>query len=249
MALLVSERWIIGICLGMLVALAWWWLTQTEFSMGGMAPMPMAGDVWTFSYLMSAFAMWALMMVAMMLPSAMPMILLYARFSERSGGNATNTILFTFAYLLVWLLFSGLATVTQAALVATALLSHSDVSLADSRLSGALLIAAGCYQLSPLKSACLNLCRSPLSFVMRFWRPGWKGGLRLGLVHGLYCLGCCWVLMFLLFVGGVMNLVWIAILTLIVLAEKFTPRSIRVRQTIGVLLILGGISLGIGAKI
>lgn len=189
------------------------------------------------------------MMVAMMLPSAMPMILLFARFSRQSGGGAASTILFTLTYLLIWLLFSGLATVAQAALVATALASHVDVSLADGRLSGALLIAAGIYQLSPLKAACLNQCRSPLSFVMRFWRPGWKGAIRLGLSHGLYCLGCCWVLMLLLFVGGVMNLVWIAILTLIVLAEKIAPRSLPVRKTIAALLLFGGLILGMEIRI
>ena len=256
MPLLDRESWIVGICVVALIALAWWWLTQMKFSMGGMwqepdgmVPMPMASDVWTLSYLMSAFSMWALMMVAMMLPSAMPMILLYARFSVRSGGTATSTIFFTFTYLLIWLLFSGLATVAQAALVETALASNADVSLADSRLSGALLITAGIYQLSPLKSACLNLCQSPLSFVMRFWRPGWKGGLRLGLLHGLYCLGCCWALMLLLFVGGVMNLAWIAALTLIVLAEKIAPHSLPVRKTIAVFLLLGGFLLGVGVQI
>jgi predicted metal-binding membrane protein len=215
----------------------------------GMVPMPMVRDVWTFSYLTSALTMWALMMVAMMLPSAMPMILLYSRFSVRSGGNATSTIFFAFTYLLIWLLFSGLATVAQAALVATALASHTDIILADNRLSGALLVAAGVYQLSPLKSACLKQCQSPLSFVMRFWRPGWKGGLRLGLLHGLFCLGCCWVLMLLLFVGGVMNLAWIAALTLVVLVEKLAPQSLPVRKIVAVLLILGGFSLGIGVQI
>ncbi len=214
-----------------------------------MVLMPMAGDVWAFSYLMSAFTMWTLMMVAMMLPSAMPMILLFARFSRQSGGAAASTILFTLTYLLIWLLFSGLAAVAQAALVATALASHVDISLADRRLSGALLIAAGIYQLSPLKAACLNQCRSPLSFVMRFWRPGWKGAIRLGLSHGLYCLGCCWVLMLLMFVGGVMNLFWIAILTLIVLAEKIAPRSLPVRKTIAALLLFGGLILGMEIRI
>lgn len=242
-------NWIVGICLGALVAFAWWWLTQAKFSMGSMGPMPMASEVWTTSYLIPAFVMWAFMMVAMMLPSAMPMILLYARFSARSGGNAAGTILFAATYLLIWLLFSGLATVAQAALVETALASHTDVSLADRRLSGALLIAAGTYQLSPLKSACLNQCRSPLSFVMRFWRPGWKGGLRLGLLHGLFCLGCCWVLMLLLFVGGVMNLAWIAALTLIVTAEKLAPPSLPIRKTIAAFLLLGGSFLCIGIPI
>jgi predicted metal-binding membrane protein len=216
---------------------------------GNMASMPMGGDVWTFAYLMPAFTMWALMMVAMMLPSAMPMILLFARFSGQSGGATTSAIPFILAYLLIWLLFSGLATVAQAALVMTAFASHADVSLASSRLSGALLLAAGIYQLSPLKAACLNQCRSPLSFVMRFWRPGWKGGVRLGLLHGLYCLGCCWVLMLLLFVGGVMNLAWIAVLTLIVLGEKLAPQSLPVRKIIAVFLVLGGFFLGVGIRI
>lgn len=231
------DRLIVGFCLTIIVLIAWWWLVQSagiggRMASGGDAMAGMMGGtpVWSQAYLIPAFAMWAVMMVAMMLPSAAPMILLFARFSQKTVHGTSKTLVFAMSYLIVWALFSALAAVSQAALVAMAAASAGTLELVDARFSGALLLVAGAYQFSTLKSACLDQCRSPLAFLMQGWRPGWTGAALLGLRHGLYCLGCCWVLMLLLFVAGVMNLAWIAVLTLIVGAEKLAPANIPARQ-------------------
>ena len=206
--------------------------------------MPMAVDPWSFDYLASAFTMWLLMMVAMMLPSAAPMILFYARFARRSGlrGAGAAIALFVACYVAIWALFSLAAALLQAMLVAGGAVSAMALALGERRLAGGLLLLAGLYQLSPLKRACLRECRSPIDFLMRLWRPGTAGALRLGLTHGIYCLGCCWALMLLLFVGGVMNLAWIAGLALLVAAEKLAPARLRLSQALGAALILGGVA-------
>lgn len=238
---------IVGFCIVALVLLAWWWLFRsagigmgTNMSASAMSDMGRGVPVWTWSYLSSAFAMWALMMVAMMLPSAAPMILLFARLSSQSEHGSAQTFVFASCYLLVWALFSALASVSQAALVSLAVASEGTLRLVDGRIAGILMLLAGAYQLSPLKAACLDHCRSPLAFLMQGWRPGWRGATRIGLRHGLYCLGCCWALMLLLFVAGVMNLAWIAALTIVVLAEKLAPPGMRVRQGLALGLLLGG---------
>jgi predicted metal-binding membrane protein len=238
------DRLIVGAALAAAASLAWLWLWRNASAdMASMAPM--APAVWTPSYLLAAFAMWALMMVAMMLPSASPMILFYARFATRSGmtGGARAAILFTLTYVAIWAGFSLLAALLQAALVATGAVSAMALAFGDRRLAGALMLVAGLYQLSPLKRACLATCRSPLDFLLRRWRPGLAGALRLGAVHGVYCLGCCWGLMLLLFVGGVMNLAWIAALALLVLAEKLAQRRLRLSLWLGGALALGGAAL------
>lgn len=238
---------IVGLCLAVIVGMAWWWLVQSAglgrkmpSGSDAMAAMQGGGQVWTTAYLIPAFVMWAFMMVAMMLPSAAPMILLFARFSRQLKHGTANTVGFALSYLIIWGLFSVLAAVSQAALVSIAAASAGTLKLVDARLAGLLLILVGAYQLSPLKAACLDQCRSPLAFLMQGWRPGWKGAVRLGARHGLYCLGCCWALMLLLFVAGVMNLAWIAALTLIVIAEKLAPPNILVRQVVATGLLLGG---------
>lgn len=238
---------IVGLCLAVIVLMAWWWLASsagpgsgTQSGDDAMAAMRGGRNVWTYAYLLPAFAMWAFMMVAMMLPSAAPMILLFARFAAQSKHWAANTAIFALSYLIIWVFFSAIAAVSQAGLVSLAAASADALKLVDGKLAGLLLVAVGGYQLSPLKSACLNQCRSPLSFLMRGWRPGWKGALRLGARHGLYCLGCCWALMLLLFAAGVMNLAWIAALTFIVIAEKLAPPIVRMRQAIAISFILGG---------
>jgi predicted metal-binding membrane protein len=207
--------------------------------------MPMAVAPWSAAYLLAAFTMWGLMMVAMMLPSAAPMILFYARFARRSGMRraAGATALFVSAYLAIWALFSLLAALLQAALVGAGAASAMELALGDRRLAGLLLGLAGLYQLTPLKRACLASCRSPLDFLMRLWRPGPAGAVRLGLAHGIYCLGCCWVLMLLLFVGGVMNLAWIAGLALLVMAEKLAPARWPLSSVLGAVLILAAFAL------
>jgi predicted metal-binding membrane protein len=183
-------------------------------------------DVWTAAYLVPTFAMWTVMMVAMMLPSAAPMILLFARV-PRNGGRALHVTLFAGSYLAVWALFSVAASFAQALMVASGAVTQATLAIGNVALAGGILIGAGVYQLSPLKEACLDACRSPLSFILRLSRPGLVGTIRLGLAHGIYCLGCCWALMLLLFVGGVINIAWIAALAFLVLAEKAAPVSLR----------------------
>ena len=215
------------------ILLAWGYLVRMVLAMdmsarGGDA---MAGMMmpqlapWTTADWLAMFLMWAIMMVGMMLPSAAPMILLYDRVRERQeakGASLAATGVFALGYLVAWSLFSVAATGAQWALEQAALLTPMMAS-ASPWLGGALLIAAALYQWSPLKHACLVHCRSPLFFLGHHWRPGTTGALLMGLHHGLYCVGCCWVLMALLFVFGVMNLLWIAALALFVLLEKLVP--------------------------
>jgi predicted metal-binding membrane protein len=180
--------------------------------------------------------MWWLMMFAMMLPSAAPTILLYGRVRQMRGSDAAiaQTWIFLAGYLAIWLLFAVAAAAGQQ------MLSGGAMMLADQRLATGVLIAAGAYQLSPLKSACLRQCRSPAQFLSRHWRPGAIGALRLGALHGAYCVGCCWLLMTLLFVGGIMNFAWIAALTLIVGVEKLLPGGEWLGRIAGVALIAWG---------
>jgi predicted metal-binding membrane protein len=194
-------------------------------------------------------------MIAMMVPSATPAILLFARVQRQAqargplAGGATSVSVFVLGYLLVWGVFSLVATVLQFALEQAALIAMMGMGSRMRWLSGGLLIVAGLYQFSPLKHACLNLCRSPASFLSRYHRPGASGALGLGIRHGAYCLGCCWLLMLLLFVGGVMNLVWILALTLLVLAEKLLPGGAWVGRITGALLLLWGAAIGLGGGV
>ena len=222
------ERLVVAASIALLVASSWAFLVNG----GGMAT-SMAGMQPPFGALV---LMWWLMMVAMMLPSAAPAVLLYARVrgQRRANGAIAAPSVFLGGYLATWLLFSLLAAGAQHFAAGDAM------SLADSRWTSALLIAAGLYQLSPLKSACLSQCRSPAQFLSRHWRPGTIGALRLGLLHGAYCVGCCWLLMALLFVGGVMNFAWIAALTLLVGVEKLVPGGEWVGRAAGVALIAWG---------
>ena len=226
------ERAIIATALIVLVGLAWWFLAMGAGMDGGMTMPEMAPPPFGVLVLM-----WWLMMVAMMLPSAAPAILLYARVREqrRASGAVVQPWIFTCGYLLAWLAFSLAAAAAQLAIADAAM-------TVDRRLGSALLIAAGLYQLAPVKSACLDQCRSPAQFLSRHWRPGVRGALRLGLRHGAFCVGCCWVLMLLLFVGGVMNFVWIAALTLIVGIEKLVPRGDLIAKITGVALIAWGVA-------
>ncbi|MFT5391517.1 MAG: putative metal-binding membrane protein [Gammaproteobacteria bacterium] len=191
---------------------------------------------WTSTEAVLMFVMWSVMMVGMMLPSAAPMILMFARVSlnhRRAGRPYVATSVFVLGYVLAWGLFSAAATAAQWGLERVALMGF-DMRTTDMPLAGALFIAAGLYQLSPLKHACLRLCRSPLDFVLNRWREGSMGALRMGTAHGLYCLGCCWLLMLLLFVGGVMNLLWIATLSAFVLIEKLLPAGTVTSRITGV---------------
>ena len=185
--------------------------------------------------------MWWVMMIAMMTPSAAPLVLLYGLVLRRhaaSGQNAYSPSLLLLAgYLVVWLAFSIAAAALQKALQPAGLLSEMMLWSKSAPLSAAILAAAGLYQLSDLKHACLAQCRSPVRFLTEHWRPGHFGSFVLGVRHGAFCVGCCWMLMALLFVGGVMNLIWIAMLTLIVLVEKLSPAGAMVGKLSGGLLI------------
>ena len=227
--------------------LAWLYLVWMAYAMpgmGGMAEMAMPMiEPWSAADWLAMFLMWAIMMVAMMLPSAAPLILLYDRVRERQeakGASLAGTGVFALGYLLAWTLFSLGATFAQWALEQAALLSPMMTS-ASPWLGGGLLIAAGIYQWTPLKHACLVHCRSPITFLGHHWRPGGMGALRMGLHHGLYCVGCCWVLMALLFVGGVMNLLWIALLAAFVLLEKVLPQGELFARVSAVLLAGAGV--------
>jgi predicted metal-binding membrane protein len=189
-------------------------------------------------------AMWWVMMIAMMTPSAAPTILLYARVhrhaaTQEAAQKLAPTGAFAAGYLMVWLGFAITAAVLHWTLERAGLVTAMMGS--ESRwLSAGVLIAAGAYQLSPLKGICLAHCRAPASFLSKHWRPGAAGALRLGAMHGAYCVGCCWVLMALLFVGGVMNLIWIAALAVLVLLEKLAPRGEWLGRAAGVALIAWG---------
>ena len=198
---------------------------------------------WSISTLLPLFLMWTEMMVAMMLPSAAPMILMFAMVNRKRREQQepfVATGVFLLGYLVVWTAFSLLAAIAQWALHGTALLSPMMVST-SSQLGGMLLLAAGLFQWTPFKMTCLRQCRSPLSFLLTDWREGRAGALMMGAKHGAYCTGCCWVLMALLFVAGVMNMWWVALIAAFVLLEKAAPRGMGIGKTAGVLLVGWGI--------
>ncbi|HUS53388.1 MAG TPA: DUF2182 domain-containing protein [Thermohalobaculum sp.] len=242
-ALTRRDRLLVVAGLAAITGLAWLYLLNLAPGMQGTA-MP-ALKPWSTVDFALMFVMWAVMMIAMMTPSAAPMILLHAaiiRKRPEADRPAAATAAFTAGYLAVWTGFSVLATLLQWGLEQATLLSPMMVATSP-YLGGALLIAAGAYQVTPLKQACLQHCRSPVQFLTSHWRPGTGGAVRIGLEHGLYCLGCCWVLMALLFVGGVMNLLWIAAIAIFVLTEKILPHGSLLDRSTGALLVLSGLWL------
>jgi len=203
---------------------------------------------WGFATWALMIGMWWIMMIAMMTPSAAPAILLYARVHRAAAAQGqfpdepAPIGAFAAGYLTVWLGFAIGATALHWALERAGLLSTMMMGSRSRWLSAAVLIAAGLYQLSPLKNVCLAQCRAPASFLAVHWRPHASGALRLGARHGVYCVGCCWMLMTLLFVGGVMNLIWIAALTTLVLIEKVLPRGHWIGRSAGVALAGWGVA-------
>ena len=231
------------VLLVVLPLVCWMWIVvmanDMYGAMTGASAWMMTPD-WDVSHLLLLWAMWAVMMVGMMLPGASPMLLLYGRTARRStpSGSTASQQIYSFAagYLVVWALFSLGATALQRLL--TALLVVSPMMVVTSPVAGAtFLLIAGVYQLTPLKDTCLRTCQSPLGFLMGRWRAGTAGAFRMGLEHGALCLGCCWALMLLLFVGGVMNLAVIAALTALVAFEKLTPFGVHGARISGLLLI------------
>ncbi len=197
-----------------------------------------AAGPWDASETVGLALMWIVMMIAMMIPSVAPVILLFAGLSRRrrvQGVLATPVSVFILGYLLAWTGYAILAALTQSALHSAALLSPAMAS-ASPVLGGAILMLAGLYQWLPVKGACLSHCRSPLGFFSTQWREGVSGALRMGFRHGSYCVGCCWALMALLFVAGVMNLVWVAVIAGFVLLEKVAPNGRLLGRITGVAL-------------
>ena len=230
-------------------AAAWIYLViaQHRMAMTGMDPMPgMAmAPSWDAARIAATLAMWWVMMLGMMLPSAAPMILTVATISrrQRQGGQRfVPASVFAAGYLLAWGVFSVAATALQVSLDRTALLSPM-IQTTSATVSGAMFLLAGAYQFTPFKTVCLRQCRSPFAFLLMHWRDGWRGALRMGWQHGMFCLGCCWVLMLVLFAVGVMNLLWVALLTGLVLAEKLFPGGLYVARAAGALLLVSGACL------
>lgn len=215
-----------------------------------MAAMGMTMDMpWDAADVVFTFTMWSVMMVGMMTPSAAPMLLLFAgaHAGREKRGLPLAVLMFGLGYVAVWVGFSAGAALVQWALHEAAMLTPA-MAASSPRFAGAILVAAGAYQLTPVKSACLTKCRSPLGFLMTGWRDGSMGALRMGSHHGLYCLGCCWALMCVLFVVGVMNLVWVAALTVFVLVEKIGPSGALVARLAGALMVVAGILFVAGVR-
>ena len=250
-SLLKRDRLVIAVGIVGLTALAWAYLVYLARDMGGMDQGMMMAQMrsWTIADFGFMFLMWAVMMVGMMVPTAAPMVLLFAANSRRLREQQqpyVPTAVFLSGYVVVWSGFAVTATAGNWALHVNDLLSSMMGESASAYLGGGLLIAAGLFQLSPLKYVCLKHCRSPLSFLTNDWREGSWGAFNMGLRHGAFCVGCCWILMGLLFVLGIMNLIWIAVLAAFVLLEKVAPAGQYVGMTAGVLLIIWGVLLVTG---
>ena len=241
--LLERERRVTTAALLTVAAAAWFFVLSGAGmpDMGGMDPdMVMAPMSWTPSYALAVFLMWWVMMAAMMLPSAAPAILLYDLVSRRTAAaGRAATFAFACGYLLVWGGFSLAAAILHWGLDQSGLLTMA-AATASPLLGSLLLIAAGLWQLTPVKRACLARCQSPIQFLAHGWRRGALGPLRMGVEHGVYCLGCCWMMMALLFYGGVMNLAWIGGLALFILFEKNVPPGHWITIAAGGALLLAG---------
>jgi predicted metal-binding membrane protein len=227
-----------------LAAVSWLYMYLQLSPMAEMDEMalPVTFRRWTAADFVLNCAIWWVMMPGMMLPSAGPMVLTFATVNRRKrarGQPFVPTVVFISAYLIVWGLFGVAATLADWGLEQAALISPITQRLSPT-LSAAVIIVAGVYQLTPLKYVCLTNCRSPFDFVINHWRDGPVGALRMGFEHGLYCLGCCWFLMALLFAAGTMNLLWMAAITAFVFAEKLLPGGRWIARVSGVLMVAFG---------
>ncbi len=249
--LLRHERAVLATIFVAVMGLSWGWIVAMARDMYG----PMSGwsswmmtSNWDATHLSLLWAMWAVMMAAMMLPSAVPILLLYMRSGrarEDDGLILWRVCALAAGYLLVWTVFSLAATGLQRAMAVQMLLSPM-MEPASRRVGAILLVVAGIYQMTPLKRLCLIACRSPIAFLMGNWQPGPRGALYMGVRHGVYCLGCCWALMLLLFAGGVMNLLVIVALTAWIMVEKILPFGEKGAVASGVLLIATGVLMFVG---
>ena len=227
-----------------LAAISWLYLYLQLSPMDEMA-MPVAFSRWTAADFALNVAIWWVMMPGMMLPSAAPMILTFATVNRRKrtrGRPFVPTTVFTTGYLIAWGLFGIAATLADWGLEQTALMSPMTQRLSPA-LGAAIVIVAGVYQLTPFKYVCLTNCRSPVDFVLNHWRDGAVGALRMGFEHGLYCLGCCWFLMALLFAAGTMSLLWMAAITVFVLVEKLFPAGQWIARGSGLVMMAFGLYL------
>jgi predicted metal-binding membrane protein len=217
------DRAVTAAGLGALTLLAWLYLVRLHGETADMADMGMAIEAWRLHDALMAVVMWAVMMIAMMLPSAAPMILVFTAINRKrrteAGTPHVNTALFVAGYLTMWSGFSVAAAAAQWTLQHIALMAPATMTVGP-RVGAAFLIVAAIYQVTPFKYACLARCQTPFGFLMAEWREGAAGAFLMGVRHGIFCLGCCWVLMALLFVVGVMNLAWVAVLAGFVLLEK-----------------------------
>jgi len=258
-ALLKRDRLVVLGSLLVLLAIAWAYLFHLSSEMAsiffaipmdmpGMEGMPGMSGTPSATGLLAEFAllalMWSVMMVGMMLPSAAPTILLFSAVERKRGERpiASRVAFFVAGYLLVWTFFSLIAAAGQTFLARLGLMSPQ-MAMTGAALAGAVFILAGLYEFTPLKSRCLVHCRSPIDWIPRHMRPGRTGALRMGVQHGAFCVGCCWVLMLLLFVGGVMNLLWVAAIAAIVLAQKLVPGGLVAARIAGAVFIACGIVL------
>ena len=259
--ILARDRLIVVVSLIVCVAVSAWYILDgagTDMSSVDMSietgpagaliagtPDMISPHIWSLRYAVVVLVMWWLMMVAMMVPSAAPAILLYgALYRERGPWGPLE---FLAGYLAIWGVFSVVATLVQGILSASGMISAMYMNLASTYTASAVLIGAGLYQLSPVKAACLDHCRGPVEALTRHRRTGRAAAFRMGLVHGRYCLGCCWALMALLFVGGIMNIWWIVAITVYVAAEKLAPGGKRVSIVTAGALMVAGIALFVGS--
>ncbi len=245
------DRWLVAGSLLIVCGVCWAWIVLMATDMYGSMAGPaawMMTSTWDRAHVLLLFAMWTAMMTGMMLPSAAPALLIYGMVVRRSDDAADAPLrvhVFAGGYLLVWTAFSAAATIAQRGLAELGVLSPM-METRGRRVSAALLVLAGLYQLTPVKRACLRACQSPAAFIATHWRRGRAGALRLGLAHGWYCLGCCWALMLLLFVGGVMNLAVILGLTAFLLVEKLMPPGVQGGRLSGALLVAYGCWMALG---
>jgi predicted metal-binding membrane protein len=250
-----AQRAIIALCVLLLAGLSWVWLYRQVAELRAVTMMAVthagtpktALDFW--GYVPGYSATWFLIVTAMMLPSITPTIFLYTRFGLASRDTAKSTLVIVTAYLGVWAGFSVIAALAQFLLVRFGVASQANLAIGDRRIMGVLLVLAGVYQFSKLKAVCLESCRSPLPFVMRLWRPGWRGAFNIGAHHGLHCLGCYWLVMALLFVGGLMNLTWVVALAILVLIEKTASFGHLIGKAAGVIALVWGVALLVASAI
>jgi len=256
------ERFVVVAGLALIISLAWWWvaigsgtgmsaIAMTTWQFPPPAHVSMV-ESWSTSYALVMFFMWWIMMIAMMTPSAAPIILLYGRAYRHEQRQAklpagmVPTFAFALGYLLSWAGFSLIAIGMQWGLERAGLIHQMMMWSINPHFTAVLLIAAGLYQLTPLKNVCLKHCRSPAQYLAEHFKAGARGALELGWKHGLYCLGCCWFLMALLFAGGIMNLVWIVGLATYILIEKVGPQGHAIARVAGFALVVVGLWVGAG---